>query len=73
MKLLLDGRPLTRSEAGQDVQFDGAGNSFIVVDEPRLYALVELENYTTHELQLAVNEPGMSLFAFTFGAYEEGP
>ena len=73
VRVLLDGRPVAPSEAGQDVQFDGSGNSFVLVDEPRLYALVELEEFGSHALQLGSNSAGLSLFAFTFGAYDQGP
>jgi thiol-disulfide isomerase/thioredoxin len=73
VRVTLDGEPLTPTEAGQDVQFDNEGNSFVLVDEPRLYALVELEKFASHDLHLRVNSPGLSLFTFTFGAYDGGP
>jgi thiol-disulfide isomerase/thioredoxin len=73
LRVTLDGQPLTPEQAGQDVQFDGESNSFVLVDEPRLYSLVELEEFASHDLQVRVNSPGLSLFTFTFGAYEEGP
>ena len=68
----LDGRPLTQKEAGQDLIVEG-GRSYLSVDEPRLYAIVELPEYGTHELTLASNSDQFALFAFTFGAYAEGP
>ena len=73
VRVTLDGHPLTPDQAGQDVQFDSAGNSFVLVDEPRLYRLVELEEFASHDLRLSVNSSGLSLFTFTFGAYSEGP
>ena len=73
VRVLLDGKPLSRSQAGKDVEFDNAGNSYVTVGEPDLYRLVELPEFSSHELQLAVNTPGLSLFTFTFGAYPEGP
>ena len=71
--LTLNGEPLARSQAGRDVEFDEAGNSFVTVNEPKLYGLVELPEFGAHELQLRVNSAGLSLFTFTFGAYEDGP
>jgi thiol-disulfide isomerase/thioredoxin len=73
VKVTLDGKPLTPEQAGQDVQFDGQGNSFVPVDEPRLYGLVELDEFSSHDLRLSSNSTDFSLFTFTFGAYEEGP
>lgn len=73
VRVTLDGSPLTQAQAGQDVQYDDDGNSFVLVNEPRLYALVELDRFSSHELRLGVKAPDLSLFAFTFGAYEDGP
>ena len=73
VQLTLDGSPLTRVQAGQDVRFDDDGNSFVLVNQPRLYGLVELDQFSSHELRLGVKSPDLSLFAFTFGAYEDGP
>jgi thiol-disulfide isomerase/thioredoxin len=72
LRVTLDGKPLTRTQAGQDLRFDDAGNSFVLVDEPRLYGLVRLEQFSSHELRLGVMAPNLSLFSFTFGAYEDG-
>ncbi len=70
--ITLDGRPLTQKEAGQDLIIEGR-RSYLSIDEPRLYAIVELPEYGTHELTLASNSDQFALFAFTFGAYAEGP
>jgi thiol-disulfide isomerase/thioredoxin len=73
VRVTLDGQPLAPDQAGQDIQFDSEGNSFVLVDGPRMYALVELEMFASHDLRLSVNSPGLSLFTFTFGAYGRGP
>ena len=73
VKVTLDGGPLTSSQAGQDIEFDQAGNSVVVVDEPRLYGLVELDAFASHNLEISPRDAGFALFTFTFGAYEEGP
>ena len=62
----LDGRPLTRQEAGRDIMIEG-GQSFFTVDEGRLYNLVSLPRYSDHELQLIPMSASFALFAFTFG------
>ena len=69
----IEGRPLDADEAGADVSFDEAGRSIVVVDEPRLYAIVELPAFGEHELRLRSNSDDFAVFAFTFGAYTEGP
>jgi hypothetical protein len=72
LRVTLDGNPVTPSQAGQDLRFDGVGNSFVLVNEPRLYGLVELERFSSHELRLSVKSPDLSLYSLTFGAYEDG-
>jgi thiol-disulfide isomerase/thioredoxin len=72
VRVTIDGRPLQSDEAGPDVVVSDEG-SFITVDEPRLYEVVALPAYSSHELKLSSNSKDFALFAFTFGAYEEGP
>ena len=72
VQVTLDGRPLRPEEAGPDIVIED-GRSFFRVDEGRLYEVVSLPEYGTHELKLSSNSKDFALFAFTFGAYEEGP
>ena len=69
----IEGRPLDAAQAGADVTFDEAGRSVVLVDGPRLYAIVQLPAFGEHELRLRSNSDDFSVFAFTFGAYAEGP
>jgi thiol-disulfide isomerase/thioredoxin len=73
VRITLDGRPLTPSQAGEDVKFDSQGNSYVLVDQSRMYRLVELPEFSSHDLKLSTNSANFSLFTFTFGAYAEGP
>ena len=68
----LDGRALSREEAGADITYDEAGRSIIVVTEPRVYAIVELSEWGDHELKLRSNSDHFAIFALTFGNYLEG-
>ena len=68
----IDDRPLTPEEAGADLILED-GRSFFRVDEARLYEVVALPEFGSHELKLRVNSPDFAFFAFTFGAYAEGP
>ena len=72
IQLTMDGRFLRPEEAGADVTFRD-GRSFVLVDEPRMYRMVELPAFGDHELKLSAKSEGFALFAFTFGAYLEGP
>ena len=63
---------MTPEEAGADLIVED-GRSFFKVDEARLYEVVALPEFGGHELTLSANSPDFAFFAFTFGAYAEGP
>lgn len=73
VQIEMDGRPLQPEDAGRDIWFDDQGRSFITVDEPRLYSLVLLDRFESHELKMRSNSDEFEVFAFTFGAYVEHP
>jgi thiol-disulfide isomerase/thioredoxin len=72
VEVTMDGNSLKVNEAGADVIVED-GRSYFVVDEPRMYRVVELPDFGGHELDLSAKSEGFALFAFTFGAYPEGP
>ncbi len=72
VRVTIDGRPLSVQEAGPDVEV-ADGRSFFRVDEGRMYQVVALPEYGSHELRLSSQSDNFSLFAFAFGAYEQGP
>ena len=72
VQVTIDGRSLLPQEAGADIVIED-GRSFFRVDEARMYEVVALPEFTDHELTLSSNSPDFSFFAFTFGAYTEGP
>jgi hypothetical protein len=69
----LAGDPIPEGFSGADVQHEDDGTSFLMVDEPRMYRVVELPQYAGGELRLTSNSDEFSVFAFTFGSYTEGP
>ena len=70
----VDGAMLTPDNAGNDVQWDERGYSYIHVDEPRLYELVDNPEYLPSSiLVMRSDSADFGLFAFTFGVYAEGP
>ena len=68
----LDGEYLNEFNKGEDVVIEDDGKSFLIVDKPRLYAVVEAPEYGTYELELSSNSSDFALYAFTFGVYTEG-
>jgi len=63
LKVFLDGKIVSIENAGLDVK-----NGEIIVDEPRLYELIDLKgNAGEHTLKLEFQSEGIKVFAFTFG------
>ena len=72
--ITVDGAMLTPDNAGGDVQWDENGQSYVLVDEPRMYGLVDNPEYLSESfLTMRSNSDDFGLFAFTFGVYAEGP
>ena len=70
----VDGAMLTPENAGADIQWDEDGYSYILVDEPRMYGIVDNPQYLPQSvLTMRSNSEDFGLFAFTFGVYAEGP
>jgi thiol-disulfide isomerase/thioredoxin len=68
----LDDLPLTPEEAGNDILFDDDGNTYFVVDEARLYRVVQQPSFKTRLFKLSSNSNGFAVFAYTFGVYDSG-
>ena len=72
--LTVDGAMMTADNAGADVQWDENGASYVLVDEPRMYGLVDNPHYLPQSiLIMGSTSHDFGLFAFTFGVYAEGP
>ncbi len=69
----LAGEPIPQEYSGTDIQWEEDGKAYFMVDEPRMYRVVELPSYGGTELRLSSNSDRFSLFTFTFGSYVEGP
>jgi len=68
----LDGRWLFPNEAGEHVQWDDQDRSYIRVTENDLYRLINLPEWSEHELKLRSDSDQFRIFAFTFGSYVGG-
>ncbi|MEK7584607.1 MAG: redoxin domain-containing protein [Patescibacteria group bacterium] len=66
MEVRRDDQPLDPSIAGEDIYFEN-GNSYVRVQEERLYRLIEDQTPGTHTLELIIRDPGLNAYAFTFG------
>jgi len=63
IKVLIDGKPIDELMAGADVK-----NGVIILDEERLYNLVDLKGKVeNHLLRLEFDNNGILVYAFTFG------
>lgn len=65
MEFLQDGHPLPAEDAGADVRFED-GRSVVIVDQPRMYMLVNNREFGMHDLSLSTTSDGIGLYAFTF-------
>ena len=66
--ITLENNPLKQSEAGTDVDFDQSGNSFILVNDSKMYNIIKLKTFDTRDLKLSSNSIGFSVYSFTFGS-----
>ena len=73
VRVTLEDRPLARSQAGDDIRYDAEGNSYLVVDQARMFNIVRLDEFGTHELKISSNSDEFELFTFTFGHYQRTP
>ena len=74
VRVTLEGEYLTEENRGADIRIAADGESYLLVNEPRLYEVVNSPAYTAEkELRLSSNSADFSLFAFTFGVYQDGP
>jgi thiol-disulfide isomerase/thioredoxin len=62
-----DGKPVPVSDKGADLHYDAHGESYIWVDQPRMYQIVYNQKFGSHVLKLASNSPDFALYSYTFG------
>ena len=72
VRVEMDGKPMLPGHAGPDITFTEDGESYILVEEPRMYRVVNTPTFDGHELRLSSNSDAFEFFAFTFGSYEGG-
>ena len=67
-----DGKPVAKKDAGADVKWDSQGRSFIMVDQPRMYAIIKNAAFGQRLLKLAPEDTGLGIYSFTFVSCEQG-
>lgn len=65
--ITLDGVGLTGENAGDNIDFDKEGRSFVEVKFSTLYNLVSTPTFGDHTLRISTTSNKLRLFAFTFG------
>lgn len=63
----MDGKPLQREQAGRDIKFMRDGKSFVQVEMPEMFEIVDTQSSQTHEIKLVSDSPEFTLYTFTFG------
>jgi hypothetical protein len=66
--LVQDGKALSAKRATHEIRFrrvQGQDESYITVEQPRMYSVVDNHEFGEHTLEL-VCPPGLAVFAFTF-------
>ncbi len=61
IQILLDGKPVTSNDAGQDTK-----DSVAVISENRLYNIISSKQAGSHTLTI-IGQPGFEIYTFTFG------
>ncbi len=61
-----DGKPVPKEDWSSDIRADSNGNTFISVDEPRMYYLIKNKEYGRHLLTLKPTSDEFAAYAFTF-------
>ena len=68
VKVYLDGKPIKKDKAGEDVIVERT-KSYIIVDKPRLYRIVGGKNqYGSYTLKLSTKSDNFEIYSYTFGS-----
>lgn len=61
-----DGNFLTQGNAGKDIKFDDDGKSFLIIDEPKLFHVVNNHEHGEHNLKLVSRSNGFAFYGASF-------
>ena len=66
--ITMGGFPVPSELAGEDGMYDTHGESYVTVDRPRVYQLIDLPEYASHDLKLWSKSTGLEVYTITFEA-----
>jgi thiol-disulfide isomerase/thioredoxin len=70
VRVTQDGKPVGKTDAGTDVRYDADGNSYVTVDAPRAYVLIDNAAFGRHELRLFPDGVGLGIYDVAFESCE---
>ncbi len=66
--VLQNDKALTAQESGDDITTDEHGNTFVVVNEPKLFHIVKNKDFGDRTIKLIPKDEGTTFYSFTFDA-----
>jgi hypothetical protein len=54
------------ADRGADLRLGEKGETYLLIDEPRMYRIIKNAAFGSHDLKLACAEEGLGVYAFTF-------
>lgn len=67
LEVLQNGIPIAPEMRGEDIEVDERNRTWVTVDEPRMYSIVQSKTYHHGSLRLGVSHEGVRAYATTFG------
>ncbi len=67
LSVLQDNEPLTRMNRGSDIRIGKDGSSVLVIEEPRLYNILQNKEFGEHVLRLSASGEDLAVYALSFG------
>jgi thiol-disulfide isomerase/thioredoxin len=64
--ITMDGKDVSRQDAGADIQYDAAGRSYVEVDHSDLFTLLKHQTFQEHTVKVSPVGSGFRLFTFDF-------
>jgi len=61
-----DSKFLAAENKGDDVEIDGEGRSYLLVDQPKLYSVIKNREHGEHALKLSSRSNGFALYSLSF-------
>jgi thiol-disulfide isomerase/thioredoxin len=61
-----DGKPVRPADRGDDLRAGTGGETYLLVEEPRMYRIIKNAAFGSYDLKLACAQEGLGVYAFTF-------